>query len=115
MSRRLDRFLALPQLSDLAQLLEKADGLDYIIFDFLAESVMGGMGRGMADGTGSGFAADFVDGYILPHLQKLLDRRIRIVPLIRLAWARSGDKGMAQLLLDFPVPVCAGLQRQSGW
>jgi hypothetical protein len=63
----------------IAQLLEKAKGLDYIIFDFLAESVMGGLGRGMANGTGQGFAADFVDGYILPHLPVLLDRRIRIV------------------------------------
>ncbi|HEX8056641.1 MAG TPA: acyclic terpene utilization AtuA family protein [Novosphingobium sp.] len=63
----------------IAQLLEKADKLDYIIFDFLAESVMGGLGRGMADGTGLGFAADFADGYILPHLQTLLDRSVRIV------------------------------------
>ena len=63
----------------IAQLLAKAEGLDYIIFDFLAESVMGGLGRGLASGTGPGFATDFVDGYILPHLQTLLDRRIRIV------------------------------------
>lgn len=63
----------------IAQLLEKADKLDYIIFDFLAESVMGGLGRGMATGAGQGFATDFADGYILPHLHTLLDRRIRIV------------------------------------
>lgn len=63
----------------IAQLLEKGGALDYIIFDFLAESVMGGLGRGMANGTGQGFAADFAPGYILPHLQTLLDRRIRVV------------------------------------
>ena len=63
----------------IAQLLEKGGELDYIIFDFLAESVMGGLGRGVANGTGQGFAADFIDGYILPHLPTLLDRRIRIV------------------------------------
>ena len=63
----------------IAQLLEKAEDLDYIIFDFLAESVMGGLGRGLTTGTGQGFAADFVDGYILPHLPTLLERRIRIV------------------------------------
>jgi hypothetical protein len=63
----------------IAQLLDKAERLDYIIFDFLSESVMGGLGRGMANGSGQGFAADFVDGYILPHLPVLLDRRIRIV------------------------------------
>jgi hypothetical protein len=63
----------------IAQLLEKGGALDYIIFDFLAESVMGGLGRGLANGTGQGFASDFAPGYILPHLQTLLDRRIRVV------------------------------------
>ena len=63
----------------IAQLLENAEALDYIIFDFLAESVMGGLGRGMAAGTGTGFATDFADVYILPHLRTLLERRIRIV------------------------------------
>lgn len=63
----------------IAQLLEKAGPLDYIIFDFLAESVVGGLGRGLITGAGQGFVADFAPGYILPHLQTLLDRRIRIV------------------------------------
>ncbi|MEY4161146.1 MAG: hypothetical protein RLZZ136_1767 [Pseudomonadota bacterium] len=63
----------------IAQLLEKAEGLDYIIFDFLAESVMGGLGRALATGSGSGFANDFIDGYILPHLPQLLARGIRVV------------------------------------
>ena len=63
----------------IAQLLEKADALDYIIFDFLAESVMGGLGRGLEAGTGTGFATDFAGVYILPHLHTLLDRKIRIV------------------------------------
>lgn len=63
----------------IAQLLAKAEGLDYVIFDFLAESVMGGLGRGVTTGTGPGFATDFVSGYILPHLPALLDRRVRIV------------------------------------
>lgn len=63
----------------IGQLLEKVEHLDYIIFDFLAESVMGGLGRGMANGSSQGFAADFADGYILPHLPVLLDQHIRIV------------------------------------
>ena len=70
----------------IAQLLEKAEALDYIIFDFLAESVMGGLGRGMAAGTGTGFATDFADVYILPHLHTLLDRRIRIVANAGACW-----------------------------
>jgi hypothetical protein len=63
----------------IAQLLAKAEGLDYIIFDFLAESVMGGLGRGLAAGTGPGFAMDFIDGYILPHLPTILDQHVRII------------------------------------
>ena len=63
----------------IAQLLAKAERLDYIIFDFLAESVMGGLGRGLATGTGSGFATDFVNAYIGPHLPALLQRGTRIV------------------------------------
>ncbi len=63
----------------IAQLLAKGERLDYIIFDFLAKSVMGGLGRGMATGTGPGFASDFVEGYIAPHLPTLLERRTRIV------------------------------------
>ncbi len=62
----------------IAQLLEKTDQLDYIIFDFLAESVMGGLGKGMTLG-GAGFATDFPDVYILPHLHTLLARGVRIV------------------------------------
>ena len=63
----------------IAQLLEKGEHLDYVIFDFLAESVMGGLGRAMAAGTGPGFATDFIDGYIMPHLPTLLDRGTRII------------------------------------
>lgn len=96
----------------IAQLLEKAEGLDYIIFDFLAESVMGGMGRGMADGTGRGFAADFIDGYILPHLQTLLDRRIRTVAnaggLDPIACAEALRKGAAALGLHPRIGVVEG-------
>lgn len=63
----------------IAQLLEKGGHLDYIVFDFLAESVMGGLGRGMAAGTGTGFAPEFVDGYVLPHLHTLLARGVKVI------------------------------------
>jgi Acyclic terpene utilisation family protein AtuA len=96
----------------IAQLLAKAPALDYIIFDFLAESVMGGLGRGMANRTGQGFAADFVDGYILPHLQTLLDRRIRIVAnaggLNPSACADALRRGAAALGLNVRVGVVEG-------
>ena len=96
----------------IAQLLAKAPALDYIIFDFLAESVMGGLGRGMANGTGQGFAADFVDSYILPHLQTLLDRRIRVVAnaggLNPSACAAALRRGAAAAGLNVRVGVVEG-------
>ncbi len=96
----------------IAQLLEKTEQLDYIIFDFLAESVMGGLGRGMAADTGQGFAADFAPGYILPHLQTLLDRRIRIVAnaggLNPEACARDLRRGAEALGLNLHIGVVEG-------
>ena len=96
----------------IAQLLAKAPALDYIIFDFLAESVMGGLGRGMANGTGQGFAADFVDSYILPHLQTLLNRRIRVVAnaggLNPSACAAALRRGAAAAGLNVRVGIVEG-------
>ena len=96
----------------IAQLLEKADALDYIIFDFLAESVMGGLGRGLAAGTGQGYAADFARGYILPHLHTLLDRGIRVVAnaggLAPAACANALREGAAALCLHPRIGVVSG-------
>ena len=96
----------------ISQLLAKGEGLDYIIFDFLAESVMGGLGRGMATGTGPGFATDFIDGYILPHLHTLLERRIRIVAnaggLNPAACADALRRGAAAMGLEVQVGVVEG-------
>ncbi len=96
----------------IAQLLEKANELDYIIFDFLAESVMGGLGRGLATGTGPGYATDFVDGYILPHLHTILDRRIRIIAnaggLNPSACAEALRRGAAAAGLNVRVGVVEG-------
>ena len=96
----------------IAQLLAKDEKLDYIIFDFLAESVMGGLGRGLANGTGQGFAADFVDSYILPHLPALLDRRIRIVAnaggLNPSACAEALRRGAAAAGLNVRIGVVEG-------
>jgi hypothetical protein len=96
----------------IAQLLEKADKLDYIIFDFLAESVMGGLGRSVANGAGPGFATDFVSGYILPHLRTLLDRRVRVVAnaggLNPTACAESLQRGAEALSLQPRIGVVKG-------
>lgn len=96
----------------IAQLLEKTEALDYIIFDFLAESVMGGLGRGLASGNGLGFATDFAGGYVLPHLHTLLDRGVRIIAnaggLAPAACAEALRQGAAALGLQPRIGVVAG-------
>lgn len=96
----------------IAQLLEKTDALDYVIFDFLAESVMGGLGRGRNNGSAPGFATDFVDGYILPHLRALLDRRVRVIAnaggLNPAGCAEALRRGAAAMGLTLRVGVVEG-------
>jgi len=96
----------------IAQLLTKTTALDYIIFDFLSESVMGGLGRGIAEGSGAGFAADFIDGYILPHLPMLLGRGIRVIAnaggLDPAACAQALQQAAANAGLNPRIGVVAG-------
>jgi hypothetical protein len=96
----------------IAQLLTKTTVLDYIIFDFLSESVMGGLGRGIAEGSGAGFAADFIDGYILPHLPMLLGRGIRVIAnaggLDPVACAQALRQAAANAGLNTRIGVVAG-------
>lgn len=63
----------------ITQLLTHGEPPEYLIFDFLAESVMGGLGRDRAAGTGPGYAAEFLDSYLLPHLDTVLTQGIKII------------------------------------
>lgn len=63
----------------ITQLLSHGEPPDYVIFDFLAESVMGGLGRDRSLGSGPGYAAEFLDEYLLPHLDVILDKGIKII------------------------------------
>ena len=98
--------------SGIAQLLAKGGRLDYIILDFLAEAVMGMLGRAMASGSGPGYATDFIDSFILPHLATLLERRTRIVSnaggLDPEACAEAIRRGAERLGLDVRVAAVAG-------
>ena len=67
-----DSRIAMPQL------LGSGERIDYLVFDCLAEGVMGLLAR--ARGAGQpGWVADFVDGQISPYLSELAARRIRVV------------------------------------
>jgi len=67
----IDSAMAVPQLI--------AAGVDYIIFDYLAEGAMGLLGRMRATDPESGFASDFMDVHVGPFLAQLAEKRIKIV------------------------------------
>lgn len=67
-----DSALAVPQLL-------QAGGLDYLVFDFLAEGSMGLLAMWAAAAPGGGFAPDFIDIHMRPHLAEIMRQRVKIV------------------------------------
>ena len=67
----IDSALAVPQLL--------AAGVDYIIFDYLAEGAMGLLGRMRLADPAGGFPSDFMDVHVGPHLAAIAAGGVRIV------------------------------------
>lgn len=67
-----DSALAVPQLLG-------APRLDYIVFDYLAETTMSVLQRARLKDPDLGYATDFVTAAVKPHLKALMERRIRLV------------------------------------
>ncbi|MEA2832075.1 MAG: hypothetical protein QOG66_277 [Methylobacteriaceae bacterium] len=66
-----DSSIAVPQLL-------RADNLDYIVFDYLAEITMSILARARAKDASAGYATDFV-GTIARHARALAERKIKII------------------------------------
>jgi hypothetical protein len=61
------------------QLLSAKDGLDYLVFDSLSESVMGGLfNQAKADPEG-GWAKRFVELQVGPYLKEIAERGVKII------------------------------------
>ncbi len=67
-----DSALAVPQLLT-------APRLDYIVFDYLAETTMSVLQRARLKDPDLGYATDFVTAAVKPHLKTLMERGIRLV------------------------------------
>jgi len=68
----IDSALAVPQLL-------RGGGLDYLIFDYLAEGSMGLLGRMQAADPKGGFGADFLSVHVGPHLKEIARQGIKVI------------------------------------
>lgn len=67
-----DASMATPQLL-------AAGGLDYIVYDYLAEITMSIMARARAEKPEMGYATDFVSAALKPHLAEIARQKVKIV------------------------------------
>lgn len=56
-----------------------APGLDYLVYDYLAETTMSILARARAKKPELGYATDFVQAAMLPHLKEILAKGVRVV------------------------------------
>jgi len=59
--------------------LLNTDGLDYIVYDYLAEITMSIMARARAKDESKGYALDFVSAAMQPNLALIAERNIKVV------------------------------------
>ena len=93
------------------QLLQ-VDGLDYLVYDFLAEITMSIMARARASRPEAGYATDFITGVMKPNLRDIADKKVKILtnaggvnPQSCGAAARAL---IAEMGLDLKVAVISG-------
>lgn len=67
-----DAARATPQLLD-------AGGLDFIVYDYLAEITMSIMARARAKDANKGYALDFVSAALKPNLKQIAEQGVRII------------------------------------
>jgi hypothetical protein len=99
-----DSSIAVPQLL-------RADNLDYIVFDYLAEITMSIMARARAKDSSAGYATDFVST-IARHGRAISERKIKIISnaggVNPRACARSLEAKLAEAGIKMKIAIVLG-------
>jgi Acyclic terpene utilisation family protein AtuA len=99
-----DSSIAVPQLL-------RADNLDYIVFDYLAEITMSIMARARAKDPSAGYATDFV-GTIARHARAISERKIKIISnaggVNPVSCARALEAKLAESGIKMKIAVVLG-------
>ncbi|MBS0255297.1 MAG: DUF1446 domain-containing protein [Proteobacteria bacterium] len=100
----IDSAMAVPQLL--------AEGVDYILLDYLAEGAMGLLGRARAADPAAGFPSDLLDVHIGPFLNQIAQGQVRVVTnaggVNPAGLATALRARIAALGLDLPVACISG-------
>jgi hypothetical protein len=100
-----ESMMATPQLLN-------AGGLDYIVYDYLAEITMSILARARASRPEGGFATDFISGVLKPHLPEIARQKVKILSnaggVNPIACGNAARSLIAELGLDLKVAVITG-------